>query len=354
MIRASSSPLRVSVLGAGSWGTALAALASRQSSTLLWGRNRAVIEHIRTRHENPRYLEGITLPPTLQATSSIQAAFDHLQPGQAHSSGLIILGVPVAGLAAACHILREHLQPDAAPAISVVWTCKGLQPDTGELAHQVVARELAPLIHNGLGTGVLSGPSFAHEVARGLPVALTIATAEPETASRTTKALHGEMARIYSSTDIAGVEIGGAFKNVIAIACGISDGLGLGDNARAALITRGLAEIRRIGQALGGEAETFFGLTGLGDLVLTTTGSLSRNRQVGLAIGAGKPLSEVLAPGMTAEGVRCAKAALQLAGQHRIDLPITRAVHDVLFSGLPPQTAVSQLLARQARSEATP
>lgn len=352
----SSSGMHVTVLGAGSWGTALAALASRQASTLLWGRDSRVIDHIRHQAENPRYLAGVSLPGTLQATSCMQTALRHVQQeaAEAGTDGLIILGVPVAGLAATCQKLRQYLLSDRASQISVVWTCKGLQPDTGELAHQVVAHELHALIHDGLGTGVLSGPSFAHEVAGGLPVALTIATAEPSTADRTTRALHGETARIYSSADIIGVEIGGAFKNVIAIACGISDGLGLGDNARAALITRGLAEIRRIGQALGGDAETFFGLTGLGDLVLTTTGSLSRNRQVGLDIGTGTPVSEVLASGVTAEGVRCARAALQLARQHDMDLPITQAVHDVLFLALPPRTAVSRLLARQARSEAAP
>lgn len=342
-------PIRVAVLGAGSWGTALAALASRQSQTMLWGRNPDIAAKILQNQRNPRYLADIPLPGGLQATAQLSTALNHIQ--HRDHDGLIILGVPVAGLADICDQLKQYLNAGTAPSTSVIWTCKGLQPDSGELAHQVVEQKLQGLIDQGLGTGVLSGPSFAREVAMGLPVALTIATTDEATVHRTTQALHGDTARIYSSPDIIGVEIGGAFKNVIAIACGISDGLGLGDNARAALITRGLAEIRRMGEALGGQAETFFGLTGLGDLVLTTTGALSRNRQVGLAIGQGQALSDVLAGGITAEGVRCAAAALELAHRHRIDVPIIHAVHEVLFAGLAPQTAVSQLLARQARPE---
>src|SRR5690606_27356477 len=202
---------------------------------------------------------------------------------------------------------------------------------------------------SGLVTGVLSGPSFAREVAQGLPVALTIAGSHPSVAARTVAALHSQQARIYTSEDIIGVEVGGALKNVMAIACGIADGLELGTNARAALITRGLAEMQRLGMALGGRAETFAGLTGLGDLVLTATGPLSRNRQVGVAIGEGKTLEQALAGGITAEGARCARAALAL-GQHMgVELPITQAVCQVLFEGLSPRKAVSSLLARDSR-----
>ncbi len=203
-----------------------------------------------------------------------------------------------------------------------------------------------------VGLGVLSGPSFAHEVAQGLPVALTLGTTQASTASAVLAALHGTNARIYTSTDVIGVEVGGALKNIMAIACGISDGLGLGTNARAALITRGLAEMQRLGLALGGRAETFAGLAGLGDLVLTATGALSRNRQVGLAIGQGQSPAQILAGGMTAEGVRCARAALALGLEHRVDLPITEAVCNVLFDGLAPRDAVSSLLSREARIEA--
>ena len=199
--------------------------------------------------------------------------------------------------------------------------------------------------------GVLSGPSFAQEVAQGLPVALTLASRDSWVADPVLAALHGSTARIYTSADVVGVEVGGALKNIIAIACGISDGLGLGTNARAALITRGLAEMQRVGLALGGQAETFAGLTGLGDLVLTATGDLSRNRQVGLAIGRGSSRSEILASGVTAEGVRCARAVLALGRRHQLELPITEAVCKVLFEDLAPSQAVSDLLSREARPE---
>lgn len=347
----SSSSVRVAVLGSGSWGTALAALACRHADTLLWSRDPDTAQSINDRHINPRYLNDVMLPPSLLATTRFDHALDHVC-GDTPGPGLIILGVPVAGLTDICQRLAACLTPHRCPSLSVIWTCKGLQHDTGLLPHQVAHALLDQQVtQHGLGTGVLSGPSFAHEVARGLPVALTIATHDPDTARRATHALHGDSARIYSSTDIIGVEIGGALKNVMAIACGISDGLGLGDNARAALITRGLAEIQRLGLAAGGQADTFFGLTGLGDLVLTTTGALSRNRQVGLAIGQGQALDSILATGMTAEGVRCVQAALELGRQHQLDLPITQAVHRVLFQGMAPQTAVTSLLSREARAE---
>lgn len=345
--------MQVAVLGAGSWGTALAALASRQCQTLLWARNAQVVQAINTGHHNPRYLPDITLPSGLQATADLSQALDHVQ-GTANASSLIILGVPMAGLEDLCTQLAQKIPCTPACAeISVVWTCKGLHKDTSELAHQIVNKHLGGHAEQGMGLGVLSGPSFAHEVAQGLPVALTIATHDARTAHRTTLALHGEAARIYSSTDIIGVEIGGALKNIMAIACGISDGLHLGNNARAALITRGLAEIQRLGLALGGQADTFAGLTGLGDLVLTATGDLSRNRQVGLAIGQGRQLDAILANGMTAEGVRCVSAALELGQRLGIELPITQTVHKVLFNGMPPKDAVAYLLARDARPETT-
>lgn len=341
----------MAVLGAGSWGTALAILASRHCDTLLWARDRHVAEAINTGHRHPRHLTDIALPADLEATASLQQALTHVQ-GTGHTSGLIILGVPVAGLEDVCGTLASMLPrtPECA-SLSVIWTCKGLHRDTGQLAHEIVQAHLGSHHSHGLGLGVLSGPSFAHEVAQGLPVALTIATLDEQTTDRTTQALHGDTARIYSSPDIIGVEIGGALKNVMAIACGISDGLQLGNNARAALITRGLAEIQRLGLALGGQADTFSGLTGLGDLVLTATGDLSRNRQVGLAIGQGQSLDDILASGMTAEGVRCVTAARDLGRKFNIELPITTVVHDVLFQGMSPKNAVAQLLARDARPE---
>lgn len=348
-----SQSVHVAVLGAGSWGTALAALASRQCDSVLWARNAATAQIVNDTHTNPHYLPGIHLPSSLRATASLDDALNQVQNPDG-TDGLIILGVPVAGLDPLCKQLAQAIPPESCRRLSIVWTCKGLQKGTSLLAHQVVLLHLGSLSRQGLGLGVLSGPSFANEVAHGLPVALTIATRDASTISRTRRALHGDTARIYSSPDIIGVEIGGALKNIVAIACGISDGLGLGNNARAALITRGLAEIQRLGLALGGQAETFSGLTGLGDLVLTATGDLSRNRQVGLAIGKGQQLDAILAGGMTAEGVRCVMAALELGHRHHVELPITQAVHDVLFNDMPPQHAVTQLLSRNARPESSP
>jgi len=342
---------RIAILGAGSWGTALAILACARIKPWLWARDTAVAHAIQTTRHHPRHLRDVALPAALTATSDWRAAVEHVLQDDA---GLLILGVPVAGLEDVCEKLRTTLQDltvrantDHHPGLGVLWTCKGFHPDTGELPHQIVQRTLGSS-HAGLG--VLSGPSFAHEVAQGLPVALTVASQDAWLTDRTIAALHGTNARIYSSTDVVGVEVGGAVKNIMAIACGIADGLGLGENARAALITRGLAEMQRLGLALGARAPTFSGLTGVGDLVLTATGR-SRNRQVGLTLAAGESLEHILASGMTAEGVRCARAALALGREHNVDMPITAAVCQVLFEGVAPRTAVSTLLAREARAE---
>lgn len=351
----------VTVLGAGSWGTALAALACARADTLLWARDAALARHIGEQRQNPRYLPDLALPDSLSCTDNFDRAVAHACGG----TGLIILGVPVAGLAQTCARLTASLaqqagaQPDGRTArrLAVVWTCKGFQHETGQLPHQI-AQAALPDEHSTsgasswqIGVGVLSGPSFAREVTQGLPVALTIASHQAWVADACIAALHGGNARIYTSDDIIGVEVGGALKNIMAIACGIGDGLGLGTNARAALITRGLAEMQRLGIALGGHADTFAGLTGLGDLVLSATGELSRNRQVGVALGQGRALDRILESGMTAEGVRCARAARALGHSHGIDLPITEAVCAVLFDGVAPKQAVSRLLAREARAE---
>lgn len=349
MMASSCAPLRVSVLGAGSWGTALAALACTHARALLWARNGQQVDAINSTHQNPRYLPDITLPSSLKATSCLEEAINHVC-ADPDNPGLIILGVPVAGLAQLCAGIAPLLARCNVPDLSLVWTCKGFEQDSGRLPHEIAQAALGHL--PALGLGVVSGPSFAREVAQGLPVALTVASTNARVIACTTQALHGTTARIYNSPDIIGVEVGGALKNIIAIACGICDGLALGTNARAALVTRGLAEIQRLGVALGGSPETFSGLTGLGDLVLTATGPLSRNRQVGLAIGQGQTLDAILANGMTAEGVRCARAALALGQKHGLDLPITQAVCDVLFNGLSPHEAVSGLLSREAKPEA--
>jgi glycerol-3-phosphate dehydrogenase (NAD(P)+) len=341
-------PLRVAVLGAGSWGTALAAASARATPTLLWARDPQLASDLARTGENARYLPRIAMPPDLEYTDDIDQVFRHVAASDADS--LLILGVPMAGLAAMCALLAGHFAQQPARAWSVVWTCKGLDAQTGLLPHQIAAQAFAGMPH--VATGVLSGPSFAREVAEGLPVALTIASSSPALRKQVVRALHGGAIRVYGSEDIVGVEVGGALKNVMAIACGIGDGLGMGANARAALITRGLAEMTRLGVALGAHVDTFFGLTGMGDLILTATGDLSRNRRVGLDIGRGRALDDILGD-MTqvAEGVRCAPAVLALAKRCGIDMPITDAVCAVLFDRVPPALAVSRLLARDPRSE---
>ncbi len=342
-----SASLHVLVIGAGSWGTALAASAANHVPTLLLARHEAVSSEINTRHSNTKYLGNLPLPHSLKSTTSLQHAITHLQSSPPQQR-LIILGVPVMAMRSTCESWLTRLQAAELADTPIVWTCKGFEQNSGQLPHEIVHSVFGNQIPN---TGVLSGPSFAKEVTRHLPVALTIASHSSITVQNTTAALHANHTRIYASNDVIGVEVGGALKNVMAIACGISDGLELGANARAALITRGLAEITRLGIALGGQAATFSGLTGLGDLVLTATGDLSRNRQVGLALGQGQSLDHILAAGMTAEGVRCARDALNRATALGIDMPITQAVCDVLFNAMPPLQAVSNLLAREAKAE---
>lgn len=337
----------VSVLGAGSWGTALAALASQRSPTLIWARNAARAHEISHHHSLEHYLPGVRLPTHLRATTSMAQAVAHACADDSQP-GLIILGVPVAGLAPVCQQLAQHLPQTRRHPLFIIRTSKGFHPENGALPAALTETLLphAPWLQ----TGTLSGPSFALEVAQGLPVALTIATPSDALAQYCTATLHGVQARIYRSHDVLGVEIGGALKNIMAIACGVSDGLHLGHNARAALITRGLAEIQRIGTALGGAPETFMGLTGLGDLVLTATGDLSRNRQVGLALARGD-YQRLLESGLTVEGVRCAQTVQNIARAHQIEAPVTDAVCAVLFERTPPKEAVQQLLSRAARTE---
>lgn len=338
----------VAVLGAGAWGTALAVAASARAPTLLWARDQALISQCQATQQNSRYLPGIVLPPRLAFTADLDTAIGHA--AHAHKPGLLILGVPLAGLRQTCLVLAEKLRHDNHKLTGIVWTCKGLEAESGLLPSEIVRETLSEACPD-LPVGVLSGPSFAQEVAQGLPVALTIASTSQALRQATITALHGGNIRVYASQDLIGVEVGGALKNVMAIACGIGDGLGLGTNARAALITRGLAEMSRFGEALGAQAATFSGLTGLGDLVLSATGDLSRNRQVGLAIGQGKTLEQILSMGLTAEGARCARAVHARAAKLGIELPITRAVCEVLFEQVPPKLAVSQLLSRDATTE---
>lgn len=325
--------MQISVLGAGAWGTAMAVSLSARHQAVLWGHDPIHCRAIAAERRNQRYLPEIELPPEL----TIEAGF----ATAVAAAELVLVATPTAAL----HDMLARLAPMRKP---VVWLCKGFDTERALLPHQIAAQ----VLDSGSACGVLSGPSFALEVARGLPTALTLASADAGFCAATARALNGPRLRVYFSTDIAGVEIGGAVKNVMAIATGIADGLGLGANARAALITRGLAEITRLGVKLGGRPETFTGLTGAGDLILTCTGDLSRNRQVGLALAQGKKLDAILRGlGHVAEGVNTAAAVEARALQLGVEMPITRAVCAVLFGGVSPREAVEQLLARDPKGE---
>ena len=333
--------MNLTVLGAGAWGTALAAHVARRHPTQLWARDAAQAAQLRATRTNARYLPGVSLPACLDITTDLGAALAHAGQAQVDAGqGLVVVATPMSGL-------REMLQRIGATPAGVVWLCKGLEPGSGLLGHEIV-REVAP----GLRAGVLSGPSFAVEVARGQPTALVVASADASLCAQCVQALHVEQLRVYTSADAAGVEVGGAVKNVLAIATGIADGMQLGQNARAALITRGLAEMTRLGIALGAQAATFMGLSGLGDLVLTCTGDLSRNRTVGQRLALGLPLAQILAElGHVAEGVGSAPRVQQRARALGVDLPITDAVVGVLDGTHTPATALQHLLRRDARAE---
>ena len=326
--------MRIAILGAGAWGSALAIALSRAHAITLWTRDPQRLEQIaRTRQST--YLPGIPIPGAVRLEPDAMRA---VSDGE-----LVIAATSTAGMLPTLERLATAPRERA-----LLWACKGFDPQSGRLPHELVAQSLPGCKR----AGALSGPSFALEVARGLPAALTVASLDADFAASTAAALNGAPLRIYSSTDLIGVELGGALKNVMAIAAGISDGLGLGANARAALITRGLAEMARLGLAMGGRPETFMGLAGVGDLVLTATGDLSRNRTVGLRIAEGQPLEKILVElGHVAEGVHSARSALALASRHGIDMPITEAVCAVLFEGMAPKSAVQSLLARETKPE---
>ena len=328
--------MNITILGAGAWGTALAVTLGVRHRVTLWARDAAQVARMRAERRNARYLPEIGLPADVMLDADFGSACT--------SAELLLLAVPVAGLRELCVQLRA-----AGSAAPLVWLCKGFEQTSGLLPHQLVAETLGSARSD---RGALSGPSFALEVARGLPCALTLAAGDQAFARRTALALHGGRLRVYFSTDLTGVEIGGAVKNVLAIAVGISDGMGLGQNARAALITRGLAEIARLGAACGAQPETIMGLTGAGDLILTATGDLSRNRRVGVELAGGRSLNEILASlGHVAEGVRSAKEVQALALRLRVDMPITRAVNAVLDGRATAAAALEALLARDPREE---
>lgn len=325
--------MRIAVLGAGAWGTAMAMAAAPRHDVLLWARDAAQADAMRAERCNRRYLPEVALPPELAIGADHAAALAHGR------DGLIVIATPMSGL-------REQLAQLPAGA-QALWLCKGFEAGSGALGHEV-ARELDPRAQ----VGVLSGPSFALEVARAQPTALVAASDHEGLTALAVQAFHGEAMRVYTSNDAAGVEVGGAVKNVMAIATGIADGLALGLNARAALVTRGLAEMTRLGLVLGARAETFMGLSGLGDLVLTSTGDLSRNRRVGLALAGGLPLRRILDDlGHVAEGVHTAPMVQARARVLGIEMPITDAVVSVLEGRLTPAQALRQLMAREARAE---
>ena len=315
------------MLGAGAWGTAIASVLAARHEVTLWARDPAQADSIARTRRNQRYLPKVEIPPQVKVSAAFPTSAD-----------LFLAATPVAGL-------RGVLQRKPAP---LVWLCKGFEENTGLLPHQVVEQALGA----GARCGALSGPSFAEEVARGLPCALTLAARDAGFAREAAALLHGGRMRVYYSADLVGVEIGGAVKNVMAIAAGICDGLALGHNARAALITRGLAEIARLGMAMGGSTETIFGLTGAGDLILTATGDLSRNRRVGLKLAQGEALEKILQDlGHVAEGVHSAKEVARLAAAKQVEMPVSDAVNAVLQGRLTPKAAVEQLLSRDPKQE---
>jgi len=334
----SSQPRKIAVLGAGAWGTAVAISVGQRHDVLMWGRDAKGMQQMAADRENKHYLAGFPFPAGLNVTDDFDKAVAHVG-----EDGLLIAACPVAGLRPLLTSLKGRKIPN------LVWLCKGFEYDTGLLPHQIFKEVLG----DEIASGALSGPSFAQEVARGQPCALTIASTSQQLRDCVVRTIHGGTMRVYSSEDLIGVEVGGAVKNVLAIATGVADGLGLGMNARAALITRGLAEITRLGATLGGNIETFMGLTGMGDLILTCTGDLSRNRRVGLGLAKGKPLEEIVNElGHVAEGVPCAKAVRELSIKLGVEMPITHAVAAVLFDGKKPQDLVAQMLARDPRGEA--
>ena len=326
--------MNITVLGAGAWGTALSIHLAARHNVTLWARDPAQAAAMQSSRRNRRYLPEVAFPSSVMVSAEVNVALRH--------ANLLLAAMTTAGLRDT--LLRVKAAGCTTP---VVWLCKGFEREHALLPHQVCAAVLP-----GAVSGVLSGPSFAEEVARGQPTALTLASADAAFAGATARELHGGALRVYSSSDVVGVEVAGAVKNVMAIATGICDGLKLGLNARAALMTRGLAEISRLGVAMGGRVETFMGLAGVGDLILTCTGDLSRNRRVGLRLAEGKPLAEILGElGHVAEGVYSAREVARIAIQRGIDMPITDAVCRVLDAPQSAAQVARELLERDPKSE---
>ncbi|MGH6717881.1 MAG: NAD(P)H-dependent glycerol-3-phosphate dehydrogenase [Alphaproteobacteria bacterium] len=327
----------VAVLGAGSWGTALASLLARHEyPTVLWGRDAAQLEAIASSHENRRYLPGIPLPESLRATADLEQAVA--------AAEWILVVTP-------SHAFPDTLRalaPLRRPGAGVAWATKGFEPGSGRFLHEVAEELLGP----DVPLAVVTGPSFAKEVAQGLPTAVTVHSDDDVFAQAVADALHGPAFRAYTGSDMLGAELGGAMKNVLAVATGLADGMALGLNARAGLITRGLNEMLRLNNKLGGRAETLMGLAGLGDLVLTSTGDLSRNRRLGLALGRGQSLREAVREiGQVVESVQTVDEVMRLADRHGLDLPISALVQRVLHEEITPAEGLKIILAREQKPE---
>ena len=328
--------MKIALLGAGAWGTALAIAFAGKHEVTLWSREPEVAVDLRERRENLRFFPGHRLPDLVRVEDDFAASIAGAQ--------LLVVATPIAGLRPTVVRLRE-----AGCVLPVIWVCKGFEADSGLLPHQVVAAIFGP----EAVCGALSGPSFAEEVAAGQPTAVTLAANDHRFAVDTARQLHTRRLRVYANDDLIGVEVGGAVKNVLAIATGVCDGLGLGLNTRAALMTRGLAEIARLGVAMGAHRDTFMGLAGMGDLILTCTGDLSRNRRVGLELAGNRPLPEILAGlGHVAEGVPTAREVVRLAARHGVDMPISQAIAALLDGRIGAPEALEMLMARDPKEEA--
>ena len=330
----------IAVVGAGSWGTALAIQFARTGRrTLLWGRAEDDPAELERSRENARYLPGARFPDTLHADGDLATVLA--------AAPLVVVAVPSHALRPVLTRMKPLLRPDA----RLAWATKGFELETGKLPHQV-AREV---LGSGRAMAVLSGPTFAREVGMGLPTAMTVAATDPDYARQLAESLSGESFRAYMSSDIVGVEVGGAVKNVLAIGAGICDGLGFGANTRIALITRGLVEMTRLGVALGADAGTFMGLAGMGDLVLTCTDDQSRNRRMGLALAAGKTVKEAEAEiQQVVEGVLAAEAVHRVAREQEVEMPICEQIYRILYQGAEPREAVATLMKRELKPEFAP
>lgn len=331
--------MKISVIGAGAWGTALAMSFATRHQVTLYARDAQQIASLRSTCQNRRYLPDMTLPANLALTSQLAEALAQTE--------LIMLAVPVAGLRTTLQQIVA-LTATQTPSFGIVWLCKGFEADSMLLPHQIIA-EILP---DSIPRAALSGPSFAQEVARGLPTAVTLASDNQNFAQQTAQALHFSRLRVYASSDVIGVQVGGAVKNIMAIAAGICDGMGLGYNARAALIARGLSEINRLGIQLGGKPATLAGLAGAGDLILTCTGDLSRNRQVGLLLAQNHSLTDILNKlGHVAEGVYTTRAVHHLAQRLGVSMPICASVYRILYDNIPASQVVDDLLNRSPNWE---